>query len=209
MRDVPWWGVVSSAAGPVLLVGGWTVAASLQPQYDPVADTVSALAAPGATDRWVMTLTFLLVGSCYIVTALALRPARSHGTADPIVGAVGGMLAAANPEHAGQRPIRCRTLSRRRSGSPGWPPGRPGARRRGPAVPWGAPARHGRGGRRVAFRPRRVVRRRADLGTGQAGLAERAAGATQAIWPLTVVLSCLAASRRRPVPVPEEAVRAG
>ena len=47
------------------------------------------------------------------------------------------------------------------------------------------------------------------LGAGQAGLAERAAGAAQAIWPLTVVLSCLAASRRRPVPLPEEAVRAG
>jgi hypothetical protein len=73
--DVPWWGLVSSAAAPVLMVAGWTVAASLQPQYDPVAETVSALAAPGATDRWLMTLTFLAVGACYIVTALALRPA--------------------------------------------------------------------------------------------------------------------------------------
>ena len=47
------------------------------------------------------------------------------------------------------------------------------------------------------------------LGAGQAGLAERTAGAAQAIWPLTAVMSCLAASRRRPVAVPEEAVRAG
>ena len=29
MRDVPRWGVVSSAAAPVLLVGGWTVATRL------------------------------------------------------------------------------------------------------------------------------------------------------------------------------------
>jgi len=60
MRGVPWWGVISSAAAPVLLIGGWTVAAGLQPRFDPVADTISALAAIGATDRWVMTLTFLL-----------------------------------------------------------------------------------------------------------------------------------------------------
>jgi hypothetical protein len=34
MRGVPWWGVVSSAAAPVLMVGGWTAAASLQPRFD-------------------------------------------------------------------------------------------------------------------------------------------------------------------------------
>jgi hypothetical protein len=57
-------GLVSSAAAPVLLVGGWSGAARLQPQpVDPAADTVSALAAVGAADRWVMTLTFALVGS--------------------------------------------------------------------------------------------------------------------------------------------------
>ena len=93
--------MVSSAAAPVLLVGGWTVAASLQPQFNPVADTVSALAAQGATDRWVMTLTFLVVGGCYIVTALALRPAGATGRLILIVGAVGDLLVAANPEHPG------------------------------------------------------------------------------------------------------------
>jgi hypothetical protein len=50
VRIVPWWGVVSAAAAPVLLVGGWTLAAGLQPgSFDPVADTISALAAVGAT----------------------------------------------------------------------------------------------------------------------------------------------------------------
>jgi hypothetical protein len=59
VRGVPWWGVVSSAAAPVLMVAGWTVAAGLQPRaFDPVAQPVSVLAAPGAADRWVMTLTF-------------------------------------------------------------------------------------------------------------------------------------------------------
>jgi len=83
VRGVPWWGVVSSAAAPVLMVAGWTVAAGLQRSFDPVADTVSALAAPGAADRWVMTLTFVVVGMCYFVTGpwvpWGLRPAVSAG----------------------------------------------------------------------------------------------------------------------------------
>jgi hypothetical protein len=69
VRGVPWWGVIFSAAAPALMVGGWTVAAGLQPRsFDPVAQTVSALAAPGAADRWVMTLTFLVVGVCDFAT---------------------------------------------------------------------------------------------------------------------------------------------
>ena len=31
VRGVPWWGVLSSVAAPVVLIGGWTVAAALQP----------------------------------------------------------------------------------------------------------------------------------------------------------------------------------
>jgi len=47
----------------VLLVAGWTVAAALQPRsFNPVAGTVSALAAVGAADRWVMTLAFAAAG---------------------------------------------------------------------------------------------------------------------------------------------------
>jgi hypothetical protein len=44
VRAVPWWGVLSSAAAPVLLVGGWAVAAGLQPRsIDPVTSTISAV----------------------------------------------------------------------------------------------------------------------------------------------------------------------
>jgi hypothetical protein len=56
--------VFCSAVAPVLLVAGWTVAAGLQPRsFDAVAGTISALAAPGAADRWVMTLVFAVVGA--------------------------------------------------------------------------------------------------------------------------------------------------
>jgi hypothetical membrane protein len=94
--------VVSAVAAPVLLIGGWTVAAGLQPRFDPVADTVSALAAIGATDRWVMSLVFVLVGACYIVTAVALRPAKTSGRMILIAGAI---AACGRPRRS--RPSRC------------------------------------------------------------------------------------------------------
>jgi Protein of unknown function (DUF998) len=80
VRDVPWWGVVASAAALVLMVAGWSVAAGLQPgPVNPVAEPVSMLAAVGAADRWVMSLTFVVVGACVFVTGLALRPASARG----------------------------------------------------------------------------------------------------------------------------------
>jgi hypothetical membrane protein len=187
---VPWWGVISSAAAPVLLVGGWTAAASLQPRFDPVADTVSALAAPGATDRWVMTLTFLVVGGCYLVTALALRPAGPAGRLILIIGALAGMLVAANPEHPNDAyPLpHIIAASLGFAGLVTWPAG---AWRRGPATPWGL--RPAVAAAAVAVLAALVAWFVADLvlGLGQAGLAERVAGAAQALWPLAVVLSCV------------------
>ena len=60
VRGVPWWGVVWPAGAPVLLIGGWTVAAGLQPRsFNPVVETISALAAEDASDRWVMTFALL------------------------------------------------------------------------------------------------------------------------------------------------------
>jgi len=102
VRVVPWWGVVSSAAAPVLLVGGWTVAAGLQPRsFNAVTSTISALAADGAADRWVMTLAFAAAGACEIVTGLALRPAALAGRLILVTGGAAGLLVAASPEPAG------------------------------------------------------------------------------------------------------------
>ncbi|HEY0936318.1 MAG TPA: DUF998 domain-containing protein, partial [Trebonia sp.] len=102
MRGVPWWGLVSSAAAPVLLVGGWTLAAGLQPgSFDAVTGTISALAAVGAADRWVMTLALAGVGACYVITGLALRPARLAGRLVLMTGGAATMLVAVFPETAG------------------------------------------------------------------------------------------------------------
>src|SRR5258708_18545852 len=105
VRGVPWWGVVSSAAAPVLMVSGWTVAAGLQPRsFDPVVQPVSALAALGAADRWVMTLTFVVVGACDFVTGLALRPAGAAGPLSLMAGAGAGALGCAHPAEPGGSP---------------------------------------------------------------------------------------------------------
>jgi hypothetical protein len=193
-REVPWWAVVSSAAAPVLMVAGWTVAGGLQRSYDPVSGTVSALAAPGAADRWVMTLTFVVVGVCYFITGLGLRPARMPGRLMLMVAAVAGAGVAANPEHAGISlpvphmiwgAIGCAALV-------AWPAG---ASRRGPSVPWGLRPRVS--ATVVAVLLPLLAWFAAELITwgAQAGLAERVFGAAQALWPLAVVLSCRYATR--------------
>jgi hypothetical membrane protein len=200
VRGVPWWGVVSSVAAPVVMITGWTVAAGLQPySFDPVSQPVSALAAVGATDRWVMTLTFLVVGACDVVTALALRPARTAGRLTLMAAAVAGVLVALNPEHPGtDMPVPhmiwaaagCIALV-------AWPMA---ASRRGPSAPW-------------ALRPMVSAVVAAMLlallawfateliaAGGQAGLAERVFGIAQGLWPLAVVVSC-----RRAAGAPDQA----
>jgi hypothetical protein len=204
VRDVPWWGVVSSAAGPVLMVAGWTVAAGLQPRsFDPVAQPVSVLAAPGAADRWVMTLTFLVVGACDVITGLALRPARAPGRLMLMAAAAAGILVAANPEQPGTSfPLPhmiwaatgCATLV-------AWPAG---AWRRGPSVPWGLRPAASAGAVTVLLALLAWFSAELITGGGQAGLAERIFGAAQALWPLAVVVSCRFAvrtdSRSGPLP---------
>ena len=193
--EVPWWGVVSSATSPMLLIGGWTVAATMQPpSFNPVADTVSALAALGATDRWVMTLVFVVVGICDVVTGLALRSAATAGRVILIAGAVGGMMVAANPEHPGSGSVpHAVWASLGFAGLSLWPAV---AWRRGPSVPWGLRRAVCFGA--VAVQLILLAWFLAELvsGTAQVGLAERVAGAAQALWPLAVVLSC------RPQPLP-------
>ncbi|HEX8933511.1 MAG TPA: DUF998 domain-containing protein [Pseudonocardiaceae bacterium] len=78
--SAPWWAVLSSACAPVLLIGGWQLAAARQPGgFDPVTQTISALAASGATDRWIMTTALAGVGVCHTITAAGLTTAALPG----------------------------------------------------------------------------------------------------------------------------------
>jgi len=172
------------------MVAGWSVAAGLQPRpVDPVAEPVSMLAAVGATDRWVMSLTFVVVAGCVLVTGLALRPARVAGRLMLMAGAVAGMLVAAAPEHPGTSfPVPHMICAAAGCvGVVAWPTG---AWRRGPSVPWGL--RPGVCAAAATVLLLLVAWFGVELitGGGLAGLAERSFGAALALWPLAVVASC-------------------
>ena len=187
---MPWWGVVSSAAAPVLVVSGWTVAAVLQPRpFDAVTDTVSALAAQGAADRWVMTVALLAVGACYFITGLALRSAAPAARLILMAGGVATMVVAVNPEPAaggGSLPhtfwatVGFIALA-------AWPLG---GRSRGTSVPYGL--RPDVSARAAVVLAGLLVWFGAELISRgmQIGLAERVLAGAQAAWPLTVVLTC-------------------
>ncbi len=197
VRRVPWWGVVAAAAAPVLLVTGSTVAAGLQPRsFDPIAGTISALAAVGAADRWVMTLAFAAAGACEVIAGMALRPAAAPGRLILMAGGLAGLLVAANPEHVGGAPAHAFWAAAGFAALVAWPGG---AWRRGPSVPWGlrpavsAVAAGLMLGLLAWFGAELVA------GGGQIGLAERVMGVAQAGWPLVVVLSCRLARKLGPV----------
>ena len=186
---MPWWGIVSSALPPVLLAAGWTIAASLQSRpYDPVADTVSALAGIGATDRWVMTLAFAIAGVCEIVTGLALRTARTAGRLVLVAGGTAGILVAAYPVHMGD-------------GAPAWhilwstvgftalAVWGVAASRHGPAIPWGLRPEVSIGVTVLLFALLAWFGMELVTSAGQAGLAERVLGEAQSGWPFVVAMS--------------------
>ena len=98
-RPVPGWAIAAAGLSPILLVGAWTVAGSLQPpSYSPVRQTMSALAGHAATDRWIVTGAVLLVGLCYIVTALGLTGLRTSARVVLAVAGVSGIGVAVSPE---------------------------------------------------------------------------------------------------------------
>jgi len=76
---VAWWGVLSAAIAPALLIGGWTVAAALQPSsFDAMTRTVSSLAALGATDQHSQVQLYLEGPNDKVFTFWAVK--RFHAT---------------------------------------------------------------------------------------------------------------------------------
>jgi hypothetical membrane protein len=190
VRSVPWWGLVSSAVAPVLLVGGWTLAAALQPgSFDAVAGTISSLAAEGAADRWVMTLALAGTGACHVITGLALRPAAAAGRLILVAGGAAVVLVAAFPETAGGGGSLLHTFWSTVAfvALAVWPLA---ACRRGRLVP--ASLRPGVCAVATGVLLGLFVWFGAELiGAGRPlGLAERVLAGAEAAWPLMVVLSC-------------------
>jgi len=188
MRPLPWWAVLSATAAPVLLIGGWTVAAIRQPaEFDSVRDTISALAAYGANDRWIMTTGLAGLGVCHVVTALGMRPAALPGRMMLAIGGLATIAVAAFPQpEVGSSPAHVRAATVGFVALAGWPAL---AWRRGGPVPFG-----------LSF-PVATAAAVALLGLtcwfatelygdgDLVGLSERMTAGAQALWPLVVVIS--------------------
>ncbi len=197
----PWWGVPSAVAAPVLLIGGWTLAAALQENgFDQVAGTISALAALDADHRWVMTAGIAGTGVAHVVTALALRRATTAGRVWYALGGLATTAVAFFPLPAGESeggaPLHALTAAAAFGLLGTWPLVERLARGRG--APAGLPA---------GLRTPVVVGASTvllgtlawfgtELGGDRVGLAERVAAGAQSAWPLVVVLTARAASRQ-------------
>jgi len=198
---LPDWLRFSAAGAPSCLIGGWTLAAARQTDgFDPVVQTISALAGHGAREPWIMTLALLIVGACHIVTAAGLRIAAPWGRAVLALGGAGTMAVAALPLTPDEPSTAhfiaaCTALG----GVALWPlvgwrrdPWTPRCLQPGPSLLAGAAL--------CAL----LLWLVAELNGGvRLGLAERAAAGAQACWPLLVVV--LSARHRAALPAAQAA----
>jgi hypothetical membrane protein len=190
---IPWWAVASAGAAPVLLVGGWTIAGARQPAgYDPIRDTISALAAQGATDRWMMTSALLGVGACHVITAAGLGPARCLGRVVLAGGGVATLLVAAFPQSVqGTSAAHAMAASLAFTAMGAWPAF---AGRRGH---WAPLLTRSASAAAAAVLLGLVTWFAFGLSDDHRGLGERIAAGAEALWPLAVVLTSRRALRRR------------
>lgn len=184
--QTPWWGLASSLAAPVLLVGGWTWAAQRQRGgFDQVVQTISALAARDADDRWLMTTALVGVGACHLTTAVALRSAAAPGRVLLAAGGLATLLVAAFPlpDGAGTSSAHTAAAAVAFGALAAWPllAGRPVTRN----VLAGAVL--------LGLVGWFVVELAAD--SSRVGLAERVAAGAQALWPLVAVVTARAGTR--------------
>jgi hypothetical membrane protein len=93
------WATVSTALAPLLMVGAWLLAETLQPpSYSPLQSSISGLAALGATDRWIVTGALLLVGACYFVTAACLPGLRKSARTVLVIAGLSSIGIAMSPQ---------------------------------------------------------------------------------------------------------------
>ncbi len=193
MRRIPWWALASAGAAPVLLIGGFTLAQTRQPSgYDPIRDTISALAALGATDRWVMTSALAGLGACHVITAAGLRPVRIRARVVLGMGGAATVLVAAfsQPAH-GNSVVHTVAATVAFIALGGWPALSADRASDAPLLRRWVPV--GASGALLGL----VVWFAAELHGGQRGLAERAAAGAQSLWPLAVVVTTRRALTRR------------
>src|SRR4051812_41200814 len=67
------WPALGLVVGPAAFIGGWVVGGSRTPDYSPIDDAISRIAAIGAPNRELMTAAFVAYGASVIVGSTALR----------------------------------------------------------------------------------------------------------------------------------------
>ena len=93
---------VSAALAPMVMIGAWLVAETLQPpSYSPLSSSISGLAGLAATDRWIMTSALFLVGACYLVAAVGLPGLRTPARVVLMIAGLSSIGIADSPEPAG------------------------------------------------------------------------------------------------------------
>ncbi|MEO5709157.1 MAG: DUF998 domain-containing protein [Nocardioidaceae bacterium] len=169
------WVPFSAGLAPTVLIGGWMLAASRQQGgFDQVRDTISALAAHGADDRWLMTGALYALGAAHLATAAGLEESHKAGRAVLAVGGITAALVAAFPQpSAGHFPAATVSFV---------------ALALWPAVS-GLPTKAG--GRWATAGLLTLMGWFAlELGDGDLlGLTERVVAGAEALWPLAVVLA--------------------
>jgi hypothetical membrane protein len=168
------------------------VAAGRQPEgYNSIRDTISSLAARGATDRWVMTAALLGVGASYITSGAALRSSRPVGRGLLACGGAATMLVAAFPQPArGNSVAHTVAAATAFLALAAWPLG---GSTRGSAQPLLSRT----AGTAVTIATLALLLWfTLEIHGSYRGLAERAAALAEATWPLAVALSV---RRRTPV----------
>lgn len=182
-NSIRWWTPISALVAPVALIGSWTVAAARRPDFHPVTDTISALAASGAPDRWIVTAGLAVTGCCHLLTAAGLTPAARLGRVTLAVGGVATVAVAAFPlpaEH-GSNPAHAVSATAAFVALSVWPAL---ATRRGGPRPLKPALTYPASGALLAL----LAAFGLALYTGHdVGLYERIAAAAQSVWPLAVI----------------------
>ncbi len=196
---VPRWLLISSGCAPVLLIAGWVIAASLEgPGYDPATQTISVLAAYGASGSWVMTGALFALGVCHLLTAWGLRAAAAAGRLALAGGGVAALVVAMVPAPSSGGSLRHGSVA---------------AAGFALLALWPLLAARGNGSAPWALRPVPSFAATAVMVAGAvwflvemhrhgaAGVAERVVTVLQSLWPFVVVTSCIR-HRRTPATRP-------
>ena len=89
--------LVSALLGPVVFIGGTAVIGASWSSYDPVAQTISELAAGDAPTKVAMTVVFVLAALCHVVTGSFAHGVGPAGRVALILAGVASLAVAAFP----------------------------------------------------------------------------------------------------------------